>query len=72
MTKKGTTKKVSKKAVAKTSTKSAKKTASKKTAQKTSSKLYICTSKGVVLGEVKPVKQLLFKHSIRVFYLMKK
>lgn len=56
MTKKGTSKKTSKKAAVKTSTKSTKKTISKKPAQNKNSKLYLCTSKGVVLGEVKPVK----------------
>ena len=55
MTKKGTKKPTNKK-VAKTSTKSTKKTTTKKPVQRKDDKLYLCTSKGVVLGEVKAVK----------------
>ena len=52
MIKKGTKKPTNKK-VAKTSTKSTKKTTQKRPAQKKDNKLYLCTSNGVVLGEVK-------------------
>lgn len=57
MLKKGkttTTKKQAVKSVAKKPI--AKKSAAKKPAQKNSKKLYLCTAKGVVLGEVKAVK----------------
>ena len=56
MTKNGTTKKKKKKTMAKTKAKSCRQPASKKPTQKKDSKMYLCTSKGVVLGEVKPVK----------------
>ena len=71
MTKKGTKKPANKKVVAKTSTKSTKKTVSKKPVK--NDKLYLCTSKGVILGEVKEVKQLLESNTqYRVFYLVEK
>ncbi len=54
MTKKVTKKPTNKKVVAKTSTKFTKKTVAKKPVK--NDKLYLCTSKGVILGEVKEVK----------------